>query len=84
MIKVEINRARPEDAALLKTIGAQYFYDAYKDVKFDGHLTEYIATAFVESDIEDQITNNKAFYFIGYYDGKPAGYLKLQIGRAHV
>lgn len=83
MIKVQITDATTADAALLKQIGATYFYDAYKDVKFDGHLTDYIKTAFIESEIEQQIAGRQAHYMIARNGSNPCGYVKIRWDRTH-
>lgn len=82
-LKLEIRQATKSDAALICKIGAQYFYDAYKDVKSDTNLQQYITNTFIVEKVEEEFDNRIAFFAIGYLNKVPVAYIKLRSDRTH-
>ncbi|MBK8846847.1 MAG: GNAT family N-acetyltransferase [Bacteroidetes bacterium] len=80
---LEILPATKDHAALLCKIGAQFFYDAYKDVKSETDLQEYIADAFLLVKVEAEFDNPMLFFAIGYVNKIPVAYIKLRSDRTH-
>lgn len=78
-----ISQATIENAQLLTDLGARCFLEAYRDVKLEKDLLDYIPTAFVKTEIEDSIKNNTVIFLIAYADEEAVGYVKLRWDRSH-
>ncbi|MEO8149350.1 MAG: GNAT family N-acetyltransferase, partial [Bacteroidia bacterium] len=78
-----IKQATAADSQLLTDLGSRSFLEAYSDVKAGKDLMDYIPTAFVKSEIEATISNNKVIFLLAYFDDEAVGYVKLRWDRSH-
>lgn len=82
-MNLTIRKAIFNDSQLLTDLGAQTFYEAYSDVKFDHDLKEYIPKAFIKDEIESSLKKDEVIYLIANYDKDAVGYVKLRQDRSH-
>lgn len=79
---VEIVRCGHDDVLTLQNIGIETFSDTFRDQNDPDPFQDYLDRAFAIPKLELELSNrNSQFYFL-YYNGKLAGYLKVNVGDA--
>lgn len=72
-----IRQANPADAALLSRLGGETFYDAFIAYNREEDIRSYIAQAYHEEKIKENLEKDNIVYFISFIGEQAAGYLKL-------
>ena len=66
-----------DDLAILQPFSRQRYFETFADMNTPENMTAYLDEAFAAEKIRAELSDtNAAFYFL-YWDGKLAGYLKL-------
>ena len=66
-----------DDLDVLQSFSRQRFFETFADMNTPENMTAYLEAAFAPEKIRAELSDaNAAFYFL-YWDGKLAGYLKL-------
>lgn len=76
--EILIRKADRHDARLISVLGAVTFYEAYFEQDAPPDLANYITDSFNVPEIEAQLANQSAEFFILYRNGKAVGYAKLR------
>jgi diamine N-acetyltransferase len=77
-----IRPADREDAALLASLGAQTFSDAFGADNTPENLAAYLAAAFSPAQLAAELADPTNDFLIAEIDGHPIGYAKLNAGDA--
>jgi len=70
-----VRQATVSDADLLAELGRQSFYEAFCDVTAPNDMATYLNSNFKKAQIEEQIKDPRALYYIAEMDFLPAGYV---------
>lgn len=81
---VSIKRATEKDAGKLLDLSAETFNQAFSSQNSCDNMTAYMASAFSEEQILDEIKNPSSLFLMAYVQGQdvPVGYSKLRMGQA--
>lgn len=74
--------ATPDDAALLASLGASTFTDAFAADNTPADMAEYLAASFVEEVQRVELADPRHVVFVAERSGDTAGYAVLRIGPA--
>ncbi|NJP36255.1 GNAT family N-acetyltransferase [Alkalicoccus luteus] len=75
-------KAGVKDAQLLAQLGADTFRETFAAGNDPEHLQQYIANAFHEAKLRQELAHPESRFYILEAEGAPAGYLKLNTGSA--
>jgi ribosomal protein S18 acetylase RimI-like enzyme len=82
--QILIRRAFTDDYRIIAGLGAATFYETWRPVNTEEDMQKYIAKAFdethIKDDLEDNLTNT---FFLAVIGGEPAGYAKLRRDRTY-
>ncbi|WP_444685787.1 N-acetyltransferase family protein [Alkalicoccus luteus] len=81
-MQTSIRKAGLNDAMLLAQLGADTFRETFAEGNQPEHLQQYIANAFHETKLRQELAHPESRFYILEADGSPAGYLKLNTGSA--
>ena len=76
--KIEIRRARAEDAKLISVLGSVTFYEAYFEQDDPPDLANYIYESFNLEKVLSEIGDENAAFFIIHQNHHAVGYAKLR------
>lgn len=74
---IEIRRATPADVLLISALATVTFYEAYFEQDTPDDMAKYLAEAFSEKQIAEEIADPNAVFFIAFREAKAVGYAKL-------
>jgi ribosomal protein S18 acetylase RimI-like enzyme len=79
---VYIRKATQKDAGLLLDLSAETFNQTFSSQNTCDNMTAYMASAFTEEQILEEIKSPSSLFFMAYVPGqdKPVGYTKLRMG----
>lgn len=82
MSDLEIRIGTVDDAAMLSKIGAETFWETYRDssVNEDEDLRNYIDWAYEEDRLRTELQDEGFRYLVAEIGGVPAGFARLRIG----
>ena len=69
-----VRQATALDAALLRKLGQQAFFEAFSKVTAPDDMKAYLKSTFNKAAMENQIKDERALTFIAEVDSVPAGY----------
>lgn len=75
---VIIRKATPEDAALLATVGARTFRDAFATQNDPADMTNYLQTAFTAEKMLQELEEPSALFFLAELEEEAVGYTKVR------
>ena len=70
-----LRQATSSDADLLTELGKQAFCEAFSEVTAPEDMAAYIESTFTETQIRNQIEDDRSLFFIAEMDSVPAGYV---------
>ena len=70
-----VRKALPLDVELLIKLGKRCFYEAFNDVTAPEDMAAYLTSTFQESEIENQVTDDRSLFYIAEMGSNPAGYV---------
>jgi len=76
---ISIRLADEKDVFLLHTVCRQSYIQSFADHWVEGGLTWYLDTVYGMDVLERDLKNPVINYFISYYDGVPAGFMKVKL-----
>lgn len=79
---LEIVKITIADLEELKTISEQTFIDTYGIYNTPENLKSYLAASYNLEQLTTEINNDNCEYYFAKYEGKTAGYIKLNFGDA--
>ncbi len=80
--KIDIRRARIEDANVLAELGAQTFAETFSEDNTPEDMAAYLAASFSLAKLTEELADPLSIFFIAEVDGHAAGYAKLHSGEA--
>lgn len=78
LAKIEIREATLADAKLLSSLGAITFYEAYFEQDNPRDMADYLHKTYSVSQIEAELADPLATYYLMFRDGHAVGFAKLQ------
>lgn len=78
-----IKAASLADASILATLGATTFYDTFRPYNSEEDMQTYIAKAYDEQTIHQNLQNPNIHYVLVYENKQAIGYLKLLLKVGH-
>ncbi len=75
---IEIRRAGVDDAELISDLSNITFIETYRNSCPDEHLFDFLNSYFNKEAILQELSNPDDLYFLAFYDGFPAGYLRMK------
>lgn len=61
----------------LQSVSKETFYETFKNQNSEQNMETYLATAFSEETLTDELSNSNSTFYLLYVDENLAGYLKL-------
>lgn len=81
-MNLKFTKCTINDLDTLREFSAKTFIDTFESTNSEENMNEYLAKAFTNDKLRDELLNEEsAFYFL-YNDGVLAGYIKLNEGNA--
>lgn len=77
---LDIRKANSADVQLISAISTVTFYEAYFEQDTPVDMARYLAEAFSEEQIAEELADGKNVFFIALREGKAVGYAKLISG----
>jgi len=74
---IVVRRAEIADKVALSSLGARTFWEAFIPKIDASDLSDYIATAFSEARIEEELTASGCIFLVAERNGQPVGYARL-------
>ncbi|MDB5249611.1 MAG: family N-acetyltransferase [Segetibacter sp.] len=78
MGEISIQKLEPKNAELLSKVARKAYSDHYPGLWHD-HGKWYTEKYFSVDRLTDELNDLNAIFYLAYYNGKPAGFLKLNI-----
>jgi len=79
--KLIIKRAASSDAELLAEFASRVYADTFSAVNTPENMEAYLSTAFAPAQLQAELADPAASFFLAEVDGKLAGYAKLMAGQ---
>lgn len=76
--EIHVRKATQKDAALLATVGARTFHDAFAAQNNPEDLADYLRTAFTTDKMLTELQEPTSLFFIAEFDGQAVGYTKVR------
>jgi GNAT superfamily N-acetyltransferase len=80
--RLTIRRAALEDAEALRELAARIYHETFESVNTPENMQAYISTAFALSQLQSELIEPAATFFLAEVDMKPVGYAKLMASDA--
>ncbi|MCE5169000.1 GNAT family N-acetyltransferase [Paenibacillus profundus] len=80
---IEIVHVGEECAELLAEIGAATFRETFGELFQPDTLAKYVEATFAPGKLAVSLQKPHNHFYVAYWDGKPAGYMKLKDGSGH-
>ncbi len=77
-----LKKATPSDTELIVNLGRETYYDAFHAVNSEETMSLYLAEAFNETKIGEELMHPGSEFHILYREGEPAGYIKVNLSSA--
>jgi ribosomal protein S18 acetylase RimI-like enzyme len=78
-----VRAANPDDAAVLSQLGGKTFYDTFRPYNSEEDMQAYIAKAYNEPLLVENLRNPKIHYALAYENNMAVGYIKLLLNATH-
>lgn len=79
---VHLRRATLEDTQSLIELGSSTFRETFEPYNTTEDMDKYINVAFTVESIQKQLNHPNSIFYLAEFDGKLAGYMKLNFGDA--
>lgn len=77
-----IREAKEKDIELLLELGKTTFFETFHDTNTEENLQKYFAENFTQHRLSVEINTLGSIFFVALWEGDPAGYLKINLGKA--
>lgn len=77
-----IRKATDKDIDLLLQLGKTTFRETFHDTTTESNLQKYFAEHFTRHRLSIEINTTGSAFFLAVWPGEPAGYLKINFGKA--
>jgi diamine N-acetyltransferase len=78
----EIRKISVKDVDALKEIGKQTFAETFSSVNSIENMTSYLKSEFSTETLKTQLTDEGSEFYFAELDGRPVGYLKINLGQS--
>jgi diamine N-acetyltransferase len=78
----EIRKISVKDIDALKEIGKQTFAETFSSVNSEENMTGYLTSEFSTEKLITQLTDEGSEFYFAELDGRPVGYLKINLGQS--
>ena len=75
--EIVFRRAVPDDAQTLAEFASRTYYETFAAVNTPENMRAYLDSAFTPAQLEYELNDPGSIFFLGYVEGKLAGYAKL-------
>lgn len=76
---LEFKKAGPEDLDLLREMSIVTFHETYEAYNTEADMKHHVETVFDPGRMLDEISDVRIGYHIGYLDGTPVGYIRVNL-----
>jgi ribosomal protein S18 acetylase RimI-like enzyme len=77
---IEIKKAYLEDLITIQNISKQSFTETFAAINTPKNMEKYLQESFNTTQLTTEINNPDSPFYIAFWDTKPVGYLKLNLG----
>ncbi|MFG6117791.1 GNAT family N-acetyltransferase [Thalassobacillus sp. B23F22_16] len=81
-MEVTISKCTVEDVFQLREIGYETFRETFEHQNSPEDMDAYLEKAFTLNQLEKELSNVSSRFFLVYFNGQVAGYLKVNVGEA--
>lgn len=79
MTAISLRRCRPQQARALAQLGEVTFRESYADQVSRDDLERYVRSAYAPEELERQLRDPGSAFYLAEREGRPVGYLKLNL-----
>jgi ribosomal protein S18 acetylase RimI-like enzyme len=79
---IQIKKANLEDLISIQIIGKQSFIETFTDNNTPENIEKYLQESFNTAQLTLEINNPDSLFYLAYWDSKPIGFLKVNLGNA--
>ena len=83
-MEINIRRATLNDASLLSHLSTITFLDTFRGTCTDEEIEQFVKHCFSTGEIYKELQDENDFYFIAYFNGIAAGYIRMKEGESEV
>jgi len=76
---VEIKKCTLDDLKTLHNLSVETYTDTFGEYNTEADLNDYLDKAYNNTELKKELTNSNSMFYFAFYDGKLAGYLKLNV-----
>ncbi|MBE6079279.1 MAG: GNAT family N-acetyltransferase [Veillonella sp.] len=81
-MSTEIVKIGANDVKILRELAVRTFSETFSEEYTDEEFAEYFNTSLSEATLQQELTDSESQHFFAVVDGKPVGFLKVNVGRA--
>lgn len=82
MASIIINKASAEDLETIQSLGIQTFTETFAESNSEEAMKTYLEKSFNTEKVQSELNNPDSYFYIGWEEDIPVGYLKLNSGPA--
>jgi ribosomal protein S18 acetylase RimI-like enzyme len=79
---IEIRKATLSDLETLQNISKQSFTETFAAINTPENMEKYLEESFNTTQLTSEIKNPDSLFYLAYWDSKPIGFLKVNLGNA--
>jgi ribosomal protein S18 acetylase RimI-like enzyme len=79
---IEIKKANLEDLISIQIVGKQSFIETFTDNNTPDNIEKYLQESFNTAQITLEINNPESLFYLAFWENKPIGFLKVNLGEA--
>ncbi len=76
---IEIKKCTLDDLKTLHNLSVETYTDTFGEYNTEADLNDYLDKAYNNAELKKELTNINSMFYFAFYDGKLAGYLKLNV-----
>lgn len=76
---IEIKKCTLDDLKTLHNLSVETYTDTFGEYNTEADLNDYLDKAYNNTELKKELTNSNSMFYFAFYDGKLAGYLKLNV-----
>jgi len=76
---IEIKKCTLDDLKTLHNLSVDTYTDTFGEYNTEADLNDYLDKAYNNAELKKELTNINSMFYFAFYDGKLAGYLKLNV-----
>lgn len=81
-MNIEVLPIGPADVKTLRDLSMRTFSETFRDEYTDEEFATYFSTSLSEDTLQQELNNPESQHFFVTVDGKPVGFLKVNVGSA--